>query len=177
MRINSIAGNRNWKNCPSACKPPCVAEAETPATKSTFRISAPIIFPTANSPCPRLTAVIAVTSSGSDVPSATSVAEMMCFGTPMRSAMILTAGIKICAETTIIAMDPMSLRSVPNAPASSSSAPSVLSASDGVVPAQRIDCQIYNARRITKITPTSCGKTPPCVKTFAGEGPRKTAKD
>ena len=142
IKINSIAGNRNWKNCPSACKPPCVAEAETPATKSTLRISAPIMFPTANSPCPRLTAVIAVTSSGSDVPNATSVAEIICFGTPILSAMMLTVGIKIWAETTMIAIDPMSLKSVPNVPDASSSASSVLSVSDGIEPAHRMDCQI-----------------------------------
>ena len=102
-------------------------------------MSAPIMLPTANSPCPRLTAVIAVTSSGSEVPNATSVAEMMCFGTPILSAMMLTVGIRTCAETTMIAIDPMSLRSVPSPLASSASTSSPFSAVAPAALAHRMD--------------------------------------
>ena len=75
-------------------------------------MSAPIILPTANSPCPRLTAVIAVTSSGSEVPNATNVNDMIDSGTLNLIARTLTAGMRICAEITTTAIEPISLRSV-----------------------------------------------------------------
>jgi hypothetical protein len=45
--------------------------ADTPATKRTFNMFAPMTLPTASSPWPLRTAVTAVTNSGNDVPKAT----------------------------------------------------------------------------------------------------------
>ena len=84
----------------SATSPLVVTAAEAPATNSAFRMSAPMIFPTARSPCPRRAACTAVISSGSEVPNATIVAAMTDCGTPHRTAMILIAGIRTFALRT-----------------------------------------------------------------------------
>lgn len=55
--------------------------AERPPTSTKFSISAPMIFPRESEECFFLKAVREVTSSGSEVPSATNVREMIDSGT------------------------------------------------------------------------------------------------
>ena len=69
--------DKSWKKWGGAISPPLVIAADAPATNKTFRMSAPITLPIANSPCHFLAAVTAVTNSGNEVPNATRVAAII----------------------------------------------------------------------------------------------------
>ena len=112
-----------------------------------------MMFPTANSPCPRRTAVIAVTSSGNEVPNATNVAAMISSGMLNFMASVFTVGIRICADTTTNAIDPISLNSVRTVFDSLCSVSSSCSEVVVIAPAQRIDCHTYNPNRTIKANP------------------------
>ena len=62
---------------------------EAPLTSMRLKRLAPQIFPTESEPCPLISEVIAVTSSGSDVPSAIKVRAITVSGTPSASAIII----------------------------------------------------------------------------------------
>ena len=58
-----------------------------PETSTKLKMFAPIILPSDSAPCPLASAVIAVTSSGKEVPSATKVSAITVSGTPSSVAM------------------------------------------------------------------------------------------
>lgn len=89
-----------------------VTAAAAPETKRTFKISAPMMFPTASSECPRLEAWMAVTSSGSDVPKATSVAPMMESGMDKRTAVSWTEGMRTLEDKITSVMATTSFKKI-----------------------------------------------------------------
>ena len=67
----------------------------SPDTNTKLNRFAPIMFPRDKSPCPFISEVIAVTSSGKDVPKATNVKAITDSGTPKNSAIIVTLFTKV----------------------------------------------------------------------------------
>lgn len=73
----------------SFCEIPIpVAVAGIPITRSKLRVFAPIILPTETLEYPLIMELIAVTNSGSDVPSAINVTEITASGTPTLAAIL-----------------------------------------------------------------------------------------
>ena len=75
----------------------------TPETRTRLKRFAPMILPRESAPWPFIRAVIAVTSSGRDVPRATKVSEITVSGTPIAAAIAIPLSTRRSAPTAITA--------------------------------------------------------------------------